>query len=163
MLRIKWENSEKWRNNVQNEKTYENSKASEGGATSPRIILVRLEFGWILRLIFLEKCTKCFVSKWFSRLISIPSLKKLGERICKRTKHFPWDDHFVYSHGLFCSKCMDIARRKLILASLGPSRPRRFRMWRQQACREICWNSKPPLVTRIARTGLGTRLNFGHS
>ena len=50
--------------------------------------------------------------------------------------------------------------------SLVPSRPRRFRMWRHLSSlsgksrtpRAIALGSKPPLVTRIARTGLGTRL-----
>ena len=64
----------------------------------------------------------------------------------------------------------------LFPCSLVPSRPRRFRMWRHlsslsgkfaypivmhQLCiilSPIALGSKPPLVTRIARTGLGTRL-----
>ena len=44
-------------------------------------------------------------------------------------------------------------------ASLVPSRPRRFRMWRHLSSLsgKFALGSKPPLVTRIARTGLGTR------
>ena len=46
--------------------------------------------------------------------------------------------------------------------SLVPSRPRQFRMWRHLSSLSgkfaIALGSKPPLVTRIARTGLGTRL-----
>ena len=58
-------------------------------------------------------------------------------------------------------------KTKRSLRSLVPSRPRRFRMWdvTSQACREnslrkpraIVLGSKPSQVTRIARTGLGTR------
>ena len=47
-------------------------------------------------------------------------------------------------------------------SSLVPSRLRRFRMWRHLSSLSekfaIVLGSKPPLVTRIARTGLGTRL-----
>ena len=46
--------------------------------------------------------------------------------------------------------------------SLVPSRPWRFRMWRHLSSLSgkfaIALGSKPPLVTRIARTGLGRRL-----
>ena len=59
----------------------------------------------------------------------------------------------------------------IVSTSLVPSRPRRFRMdvtadVTCQACREnlpIALGSKPPLVTRIARTVLGTRLCIHHS
>ena len=48
--------------------------------------------------------------------------------------------------------------------SLVLSRPRRFRMWRHLSSLSgkftIALGSKPPLVTRIARTGLGTRLSL---
>ena len=43
---------------------------------------------------------------------------------------------------------------------LVPSRPRRFRMWRHLSSLsgKFALGSKPSLVTRIAQTGLGTRL-----
>ena len=47
--------------------------------------------------------------------------------------------------------------------SLVASRPRRFRMWRHLSSLSIALGSKPPLVTRIARTGLGTRLGLRYS
>ena len=49
--------------------------------------------------------------------------------------------------------------QKTCRASLVPSRPRRFRMWRHLSSLsgKFALGSKPPLVTRIARTGLGTR------
>ena len=48
----------------------------------------------------------------------------------------------------------------LLFPSLVPSLPRRFRMWDVtcQACQENSLGSKPPMLTRIARTSLGSRL-----
>ena len=49
--------------------------------------------------------------------------------------------------------------QKTCRASLVPSRPRRFRMWRHLSSLsgKFALGSNPPLVTRIARTGLGKR------
>ena len=48
----------------------------------------------------------------------------------------------------------------LLFPSLVPSLPRRFRMWDVtcQACQENSLGSKPPMLTRIARISLGSRL-----
>ena len=57
--------------------------------------------------------------------------------------------------------CFHISlRRSRQVLSLVPSRPRRFRMWRHLSSSPIALGSKPPLVIRIARTCLGTRLQF---
>ena len=37
----------------------------------------------------------------------------------KRSKRFPFGDHFIYSHNLISLQCMDIVRRKLILVTIG--------------------------------------------
>ena len=57
------------------------------------------------------------ISKYnLSRLVSIHLLKKLFDR---RSRHFPFADHFIKSHDLFSRRCTDIIRRKQMLATLG--------------------------------------------
>ena len=37
----------------------------------------------------------------------------------KRSRHFPLGDHFINSHNLIPSHCMDIVGRKLTLVTIG--------------------------------------------
>ena len=69
------------------------------------------------------------------------------------------------STSVKCDKWKIQMKRKLkpleLKPSLGPSRPRRSRMWRHllSLSGKFALGSKPPPVTRIAPTGLGTRLS----
>ena len=51
--------------------------------------------------------------------ISINVLRDKLREFDKRSKRFPFSDHFINSHNLFYWLCMYIVRRKLILITLG--------------------------------------------
>ena len=51
--------------------------------------------------------------------ISINVLRDKLREFDKRSKRFPFRDHFINSHNLFHWLCMDIVRRKLMLITLG--------------------------------------------
>ena len=48
----------------------------------------------------------------------ISFMNELGE-FDKKSRHFPLGDHFINSHNLISWHCMDIARRKLMLVTIG--------------------------------------------
>jgi len=58
----------------------------------------------------------------FSKLISIHFFKELVERIDNRSRHFLFGDHFMNSHNLSLESVWIIAKRKLILDTVGTQR-----------------------------------------
>ena len=54
-------------------------------------------------------------------LYTIPFKDKLRE-FDKRSKYFLLGDHFINSHNLISSQCMDMVRRKLMLVTIETQR-----------------------------------------
>ena len=50
-----------------------------------------------------------------------PNISLQNELFDKRSKHFPFGDHFIYSYNLISWQCMGIIRRKLMLVTFGTS------------------------------------------
>ena len=57
------------------------------------------------------------------------SLTNLPREFDKRAKHFPFGDHFVYSHNLFSWLYFDIVRRVLMLVTSKTSKVNRVAPW----------------------------------